>query len=72
MKLDTAIQLYAAAGTASEGSSVVSPNYANDMRVKDTARRRLVKTNPDIDSKGGKSTWKRRNKKYSRKYPLKD
>lgn len=51
MKLDTAIKLYAtAAGTGSEGSSLVSPNIGNDIRVKDIARQRLVKTNPDVDA----------------------
>jgi hypothetical protein len=51
VNLATTIKLYAtAAGTASEGSSLVSPNMGNDLRVKDIARRRLVKTNPDVDA----------------------
>jgi len=53
MNLSTAIKLYAtAAGTGSEGSSLINlpgdPN--NDIRVKDIARRRLVRTNPDVDA----------------------
>jgi hypothetical protein len=53
MNLATAIKLYAtAAGTGSEGSSLVSPNIGNDLRVKDIARRRLSKSNPDVDSEG--------------------
>jgi hypothetical protein len=51
MNLATAIALYCtAAGTGSEGSSVVNPNWANDLQVRDIARRRLVKTNPDVDA----------------------
>lgn len=50
MNLATAIKLYAtAAGTSSEGSNLVSPNIGNDLRVKDIARHRQVKTNPDVD-----------------------
>jgi hypothetical protein len=51
VNLATAIALYAtAAGTGSEGSSLVNNNAGNDLRVKDIARRRLVKTNPDVDA----------------------
>lgn len=51
--LQTAIALNAtAAGGQSEGSSLNSPavNLANTPAVRDIARRRLVKTNPDVDA----------------------
>jgi hypothetical protein len=44
VKLATAITLYC------DGTSLVNSNPDEDLRVKDRARRRLVKTNPDVDA----------------------
>jgi hypothetical protein len=53
MNLATAIKLYAAAGTGSEGSSLINVGRVNDEangpQVKDISRQRLVKSNPDVD-----------------------
>jgi hypothetical protein len=46
VNLATSIALYC------DGSSLVNSNPDNDLRVKDRARRRLVKTNPDVDAGG--------------------
>jgi hypothetical protein len=43
MNLATAIALYA------DGSSLINSNPDEDIRVKDRARRRLSKSNPDVD-----------------------
>ena len=59
MNLATAIRLYAqAAGTASEGSSLTHPPglITDTPKVRDIARRRLVKTNPDVDAKANPET----------------
>lgn len=49
MKLDTAMRLYA--GQSGGSSLVDSPNTISDTpKVRDIARRRLSKTNPDVDA----------------------
>lgn len=53
MKLEATLQLYAAAaGGQSTGSSLVNtPGRVTDTpKVRDIARRRLVKMNPDVDA----------------------
>jgi len=52
MKLDTAIKLFAMDQNQSQsGSSIINlPDKLTTPKLRDVARRRLVKTNPDIDA----------------------